>query len=116
MKTLSHHTETTAHLRKLIAAEGIKARVRKWDGKGGIQVFTTAYEISFTEAEQRFIRSAAKANGLTGVRGLEIDVERMTDGHGMVFFTSKESAARWLASARQYPAPHLHRDRQPEAE
>lgn len=92
MKTLNHHTEMTAHLRRKIAAEGIKARVRKWNNNGGIQVFTVAHNIEFTEAEQRYIRNLAKVNGLTSVRGLEIDVERMTDQHGMVFFTSRSSA------------------------
>lgn len=116
MKTLSHHTDMTAHLRKLIAKEGIKARVRKTPGcKVSIQVFPVAYGLEFAEAEQRFIRTLAKVNGLTLVRGLEIDVERMTDGHGMSFHISPESAARWLAAARKYPVPHLHRDRQPEA-
>lgn len=116
MKVLSHHSEMTAHLRKRIAAEGIKARVRKCPGhKTGIQVFPVAYGLEFTETEQRFIRNLAKINGLTLVRGLEIDVERMTDGHGMDFHTSETSAARWRLAAQKFPVAHLHRDRQPEA-
>ena len=79
--------EMTAHIRKRIKVAGIKARVRMTSGStGGIQVFPVAHEIEFTEDEQRQIRFLAKTNKLTCVRGVEIDVERMTDPHGMEFF------------------------------
>lgn len=78
--------QMTAHLRGRISHEGIKARVRMAPGGGSIQVFPVAYDISFTEDEQRTIRFIAKVNKLTLVRGMEIQVEQMTDPSGMEFY------------------------------
>ena len=69
--------EMTAHLRGRIKAAGIKARVHF--GSVGIYVEVSRYELDFTDDEQRTIRRIAKCSGLTHVRGLEIDVEQMTD-------------------------------------
>lgn len=79
--TTMSHKEMTSHIRKRVAASGIKARVmmRKYCGVRGISVVVPAYEIQFTESEQRKIRLIAKVNGLTRARGMEIDIERMTD-------------------------------------
>ena len=75
------HKEMTSHIRARVAASGIKARVmmRNYCGVRGIAVVTPAYEIEFTESEQREIRLIAKANGLTHARRSEIDLDRMTD-------------------------------------
>jgi len=75
------HKEMTSHIRTRVAASGIKARVmmRNYCGVRGIAVVTPAYEIQFTESEQREIRLIAKVNGLTRARGMEIDIELMTD-------------------------------------
>ena len=74
------HKEMTSHIRARVAASGIKARVmmRNYCGVRGIAVVVPAYEIEFTESEQREIRLIAKVNGLTHARGMEIDIERMT--------------------------------------
>lgn len=53
--------------------------MHKYCGVASIKVYTTAYEIQFTESEQREIRIIAKANGLTHARNSEIDIDRMTD-------------------------------------
>lgn len=73
-------TLMTKHLRHIIKRDGIKARVRKLaNSRNGIQIFPIAHDVRFTEDEQHQIRHMAKVNGLTLVRGLPIDVERMTD-------------------------------------
>ena len=79
--------EMTAHIRKRVAASGIKARVmmRNYCDVRGIAVVTPAYEIKFTESEQREIRLIAKVNGLTCARGTEIDIELMTDPNQVNF-------------------------------
>lgn len=116
MRTINTHTETVAHLRNLISKEGIKARVRKLaSSKSGFQVFPIAYGIEFTEAEQRFIRNVAKINGLTLVRGMEIDVERMTDPHGMEFYIPAAKAARSAELARRIPNIYVGSHAQPRA-
>lgn len=83
-----NHKEMTAHLRKRIAVAGIQARVRMQESCGClvIQVFVPAYEINFTEDEQRTIRQIAVVNGLTWVQGVPIDVERMTDPKQFDFY------------------------------
>jgi hypothetical protein len=75
------HKEITKHIRTRVAASGIKARVmmRNYCGVREIAVVTPAYEIEFTESEQREIRLIAKVNGLTHARRSEIDLGRMTD-------------------------------------
>ncbi len=81
------HKEMTSHLRYRIKVAGIEARVRMCDDcqQAIVYVIPAAAEIAFTEAEQREIRHIAKCNKLTGARGSEIDVERMTDPYGMRF-------------------------------
>ena len=71
------HKELTAHLRKRIKVAGIKARVdmMKTCGCEAIRVFVPAFEVTFTEAEQREIAHIAKVNGLTYANGLEIQVD-----------------------------------------
>ena len=81
MKTALTHKEMTKHIRSRIAASGIAARVKMADfcGQPVIVVCVPAYGIEFTEAQQREIRTIAKVNRLTSARGMEIDVDRMTD-------------------------------------
>jgi hypothetical protein len=74
------------HFRHLLKREGIKARCRAIPGSGNaIQIFPVAYGLEFDETTQRTIRTLATYNKLTCVRGLPIDIERMTDPHGMEF-------------------------------
>lgn len=83
-----NHKELTAHIRNRIKVAGIKARVCMQESCGNkvIVVYGTAYEINFTEEEQRTIRLIAKTNRLTWVRGMEIDIERMTDPKCFKFY------------------------------
>jgi hypothetical protein len=82
------HKEMTAHLRKRIKIAGIKARVDMMDscGSKAIRVFGASPEATFTDEEQRQIRHIAKCNGLTWVRGMEIDVEQMTNPQSFHFY------------------------------
>mgnify|MGYP001193198451 CR=1 FL=1 len=69
------HKEITKNIRNEIAKAGIKARV--WMqvicGEKWIQVRPITFETDFTANECKTIKSIAKANNLTHVRGLEID-------------------------------------------
>lgn len=105
--------DMTAHLRTRIAAKGIKARVRMCPAGKSIQVFPPSFEAEFTHDEQRFIRALAVANKMTLVRGLPIDIERMTDPHGMEFHLSDECRLTWLANVQRRPNPALRDDAQP---
>jgi len=83
------HKELTAHIRNRIKAAGIKAKVRMIDGNAGakvIQVNVPEYGMEFSHAEQREIRLIAQVNKLTLVRGMEIDLDRMTDPHSFDFY------------------------------
>lgn len=81
--------ELTKHLRTRIAKNGINARVRMLPAsETGIQVFPSAYGLTFSETDQRAIRQIAKINNLTLVRGMEINVDLMTDPNGMEFHIS----------------------------
>jgi hypothetical protein len=75
------HKELTKHLRKRLAKSGIKARCSMYDSCGAkwIKVSVPAFDVEFTEEEQREIRLIAKVNGLTHAQGLEIDIDQMTD-------------------------------------
>lgn len=76
------HKEMTKHIRKRIKIAGIQANVRMQNGAENtriIQVNTTEYGKEFLPNEQREIRHIAKCNNLTWVRGMEIDVEQMTN-------------------------------------
>ena len=85
------HKELTAHLRKRIKIAGIKARVDMMETCGckAIRVFVTAPELEFNESEQREIRHIAKCNGLSWVRGMEIDVDQMTNPQSFHFYLSQ---------------------------
>lgn len=82
-----NHKDMTAHIRNRIKVAGIKAKVSMQVSCGSrvIYVRVPRYELSFSDDEQRTIRSIAKANRLTWVRSGEIDVERMTDPQEMWF-------------------------------
>lgn len=75
------HKDMTKHIRTRIGVADIKARVRMYVACGTryIQVFGSTHDAEFTEDQQRKIRMIAKVNGLTWVRGMEIDIEQMTD-------------------------------------
>lgn len=76
----------TAHIRGRIKQAGIKARCKGIVSCGSEVIVISSMhptEVAFTEDEQRVLRRLAKVNGLTWVRGMEIDVERMTDPHEM---------------------------------
>ena len=75
-----------AHIRRRVKAAGIAARVRIAPGGGVLQVIAPAYDVEFAPAEQREIRLIAKCNGLALVRGLEIDIEQMTDPRSFNFY------------------------------
>lgn len=82
---------TVTEVAKLIRAElktaGIKARCRVAPGAtDSIQVFVPKFDARFAEDEQRAIRTMAVGHGLTWVRGLPIDVDRMTDPSEMTFY------------------------------
>ena len=89
------HKDITGHIRSRVKIAGIKARVTMSDacGQPVVHVFTIGPDVSFTEAEQREIRHIAKCCKLTKAKGLEIDVERMTDPHGMRFEYHAEAYA-----------------------
>lgn len=80
------NTNQVAHIRNRIKAAGIKARVRLAPGGGSMQVFAPAYGLVFSEEEQRQIRLIAKCNRLTLVRGMEIDIEQMTNPETFSFY------------------------------
>jgi len=73
--------EMAAHIRGRIKAAGINARVRMIESCGSkyIQVNAPTFDARFTDEQQRTIRTIAKVNHLTMVRGGEIDIERMTN-------------------------------------
>lgn len=72
-------TQTAAHIRSRIKHAGIKARVRVAPGGGVVQVIAPTAEARFSDDDQRTIRFIAKCNRMTWVRGLEIDIEQMTN-------------------------------------
>lgn len=80
-------TQMAKHFRSRLKAAGIKASCRVAPGsKNCVQISPPAYGIEFTEAEQREIRIIAKVNGMTRSRGMEIDIEQMTDSVEALFF------------------------------
>ena len=79
-------THLAAHFRHLLKRDGIKARCRVAPGGGGVQIFPVAYGVEFNEDTQRHIRTLAVLNKLTLVRGMAINIEQMTDYHGMEFY------------------------------
>ncbi|QYN17495.1 hypothetical protein [Amycolatopsis sp. DSM 110486] len=88
-------TEMAKHFRGRLKHHKIKAHCRVMFGgtlDGAIRITAPAYEVTFTEDEQRTIRTIAKVNGMTWVRGMPIDVEQMTDPQEMFFFMSAVAA------------------------
>lgn len=80
------NTTQAAHIRNRISAAGIKARVRIAPGGGSLQVLAPAYGVVFSEEDQRQIRLIAKCNRLTWVRGMEINIEQMTNPQSFSFY------------------------------
>ena len=70
-----NHKEMTKHIRERISKSGISARV--WTqvicGEKWIHVLPAVFDADFTAEECRTIKTSAKVNKLTHVRGLEID-------------------------------------------
>jgi len=79
-------TQLASHIRSRIKHAGIKARVRVAPGGGSVQVIAPTYETVFSTDEQREIRLIAKCNHLTWVRGLEIDIDQMTNPSEFNFY------------------------------
>lgn len=80
-------TDVAKTFRAELKTVGIKARCRVVPGtRNAVQIFVPEYGLRFTDDEQRTIRTMAVNLGLTRVRGLPIDVERMTDPHEMNFY------------------------------
>ena len=76
MVSALNYSEMTKHIRNRIKVAGIKAGVRKFDQgstKANIQVYTRSVEQEFTSDEIEQIARIAQVNGLTLVRGGEID-------------------------------------------
>lgn len=82
------HKEMAKHMRNLIKREGINARVKmnKACGYSYITVCVPEYNVQFTDEEQRKIRFIADCNKLTCIRGVKIDVNRMTDPMQIDFY------------------------------
>lgn len=77
------------HMRDFMKQKGIKARLKMWPPDNFV-VYTTGPTIEWTPEEQKTIRTEAKRLGLTWVRGLEIDPNRMTNPHSMAFYIWKK--------------------------
>lgn len=71
------HKEVTAHIRKRLKAAGIKAKckMQSYCGNATIMVAVPAYDARFTSEQIREFVTAAKVNGMTGCRGIELDIE-----------------------------------------
>ena len=82
-------TQAAAHIRNRIKHAGIPARVRVAPGGGVVQVIAPAFDVVFSDEDQREIRLIAKCNGFTWVRGLEIDIEQMTNPYEFNFYPAK---------------------------
>lgn len=81
-------TEMTKHLRSRLKHEGIKARVRKFEACGvmNIQVFTVEHGKKWTDHERRMIAHIADCNKLTGTRGSKIDPDHEAELSGKELF------------------------------
>jgi ATP-dependent Zn protease len=71
------HKEVTAHIRKRLKAAGIKAKCKmvSYCGRDTVQVAVPTFESRFTSEQIREFVTAAKVNGMTGCRGMELDIE-----------------------------------------
>jgi hypothetical protein len=86
---MTNSKAVAATIRHQLKALGIVAKVRMTPGStDSVQVNAPTFDTRFTEDEQRAIRTTGRDLGLTWVRGLPIDVERMTDPHGCTFYLS----------------------------
>jgi hypothetical protein len=74
---MMNHKEITAHIRRRLAASGIKAKCKMAEACGlrSVEVVVPSYEARFTAEEIREIALIAKVNGLTGARGATINPE-----------------------------------------
>lgn len=77
MKTAMTHKEMTKHIRSRLAAAGIKARCSLYTSCGSkwIRISPPSADAFFTDDQSREINIIGKVNGLTLVRGMEIDIE-----------------------------------------
>ena len=88
MRAATINAALAAHIRHRVKTAGVKARVRISPGGGSLQVVAPAYDAPFTNDEQREIRLIAKCNGLSWVRGVEIDIEQMTNPSEFHFYAA----------------------------
>ena len=86
MNAATINASLATHIRHRVKAAGVKARVRIAPGGGSLQVVAPAYGVLFADADQREIRLIAKCNGLAWVRGVEIDIEQMTNPSEFHFY------------------------------
>ncbi len=79
--------ETAKHFRNRLRHEGINAKCKCYTSCGvqWIQVNVPSFDAEFSEEQQRTIRLIAKVNKLTRARGMEIDLEQMTDSKVATF-------------------------------
>lgn len=80
-----NHKEMTAHIRNRIKAAGIKARV-KMQSEGVVAVDVPAFNVIFSDDEQRKIRLIAQVNRLTWVRSMPININQMTNPQEFKFY------------------------------
>lgn len=85
----STEKDVAEKIRKELKIKNIKAKVRISPGGGSVQVNAPAYGVHFSEEDQRQIKTIAKSSGLTLVRGLEINIDRMTNPETFEFYLSK---------------------------
>ena len=71
------HKEVTAHIRKRLKAAGIKSKCKMstYCGNDTVMVAAPACDARFTSEQIREFVTAAKVNGMTGCRGVELDIE-----------------------------------------
>ena len=75
--TTRSHKEIAAHIRKRLKAAGIKAKCKmvSYCGCNTVQVAVPEFEARFTSKQICEFVTAAKVNGMTGSRGMELDIE-----------------------------------------
>lgn len=90
------HREVVKHIRKRIRIASIAARCRGFVSCGVqfIQVNVPKADVEFSEAEQLEIRWIAKVNHLTFSRGMEINVNQMTNPKVFDFVLPSSTEAR----------------------
>ena len=83
-----NHKEITAQVRKEIKAAGVNALVKMQDSCGSkvIRVDAKAYGVEFSDCDQEKVRGIAISNGLSWVRGLEIEVSQNTNPFNFSFY------------------------------